>query len=103
MLEDTFINVVTLDRVQIPFINLRKEFEVKGAAPARCQMVVVKHAGYTIALSVDQVLGKIQAVLKPLGKLYHNQKMISAATIMGDGTIALVLDANTIIREVMES
>jgi two-component system chemotaxis sensor kinase CheA len=101
MLEDTFINVVTLDGVQIPFINLRKEFEVDGAAPAKCQMVVVKQAGYTIALSVDQVLGKIQAVLKPLGKLYHKQKMISAATIMGDGTIALVLDANTIVREVM--
>jgi two-component system chemotaxis sensor kinase CheA len=101
MLEETFINVVTLDGVQIPFINLRKEFEVAGPAPAKCQMVVVKQAGYTIALSVDQVLGKIQAVLKPLGKLYHNQKMISAATIMGDGTIALVLDANTIIREVI--
>ncbi len=102
MLEDTFINVVTLDGVQIPFINLRKAFEVAGPAPAKCQMVVVKQTGFTIALSVDQVIGKIQAVLKPLGKLYHHQKMISAATIMGDGTIALVLDANTIAREVME-
>ncbi|MCA1745701.1 MAG: chemotaxis protein CheA, partial [Bacteroidales bacterium] len=102
MLEAAFIKTVTLDGVQIPFINLRKEFEVAGDAPTKCQMVVVKQGGYTIALSVDQVVGKIQAVLKPLGKLYHHQKMISAATIMGDGSIALVLDANAIIREVLE-
>lgn len=101
MLEDSFIDVITLDGVQVSFINLRKELEVIGKMPARCQVVVVKDGDNTIALSVDKVMGKIQAVLKPLGRLYHHQKIISAATIMGDGSIALVLDVNTLIREVI--
>lgn len=101
MLENPFIDVVTLDGVQIPFINLHKELEIKQKISSKCQMVVVKDGNDNIALSVDKVVGKIQAVLKPLGKLYHNQKIISAATIMGDGTISLVLDVNTLIRSIL--
>ncbi len=95
-----FINLVTLDGVQYPFFNLRNELEIKGNPPPVCQMVVVNHAGLKVALSVDQVIGKIQAVLKPLGRLFYNQKMISAATIMGDGTIALVLDSGALIKQI---
>jgi two-component system chemotaxis sensor kinase CheA len=99
MLDNTFINVITLGGKQIPFYNMRKEMGIDENRPARCNMVVVNHSGMSIALSVDNVVGKIQAVLKPLGRLYHDQKMVSAATIMGDGTIALVLDVNAIIKE----
>jgi two-component system chemotaxis sensor kinase CheA len=64
-------------------------------------MVVVNHGQEQVALAVDQVIGKMQAVLKPLGRLYHNQKAVSAATIMGDGSIALVFDTNYIIKELL--
>ena len=94
-----FINLITLEGVQMPFFNLRKELGLSGVAPLKSQMVVVNHSGMSVALAVDQVVGKIQAVLKPLGRLYYDQKMISAATIMGDGTIALVLDTSAIIRQ----
>lgn len=94
-----FINLITLEGVQMPFFNLRKELGLRGVAPLKSQMVVVNHSGMSVALAVDQVVGKIQAVLKPLGRLYYDQKMISAATIMGDGTIALVLDTSAIIRQ----
>jgi two-component system chemotaxis sensor kinase CheA len=43
-------------------------------------------------IAVDSIQGKIQAVLKPLGEHYQNQEFISGSTILGDGTIALVLD-----------
>lgn len=99
LLNRNFINLITLDGVQYPFFNLRQELDLGGNPPARCQMVVVNHSEMRVALAVDQVLGKIQAVLKPLGRLYHDQKMISAATIMGDGAIALVLDTNAIIKQ----
>jgi len=99
LLNRNFINLINLDGVQYPFFNLRQELDLGGNPPARCQMVVVNHSEMRVALAVDQVLGKIQAVLKPLGRLYHDQKMISAATIMGDGTIALVLDTNAIIKQ----
>ncbi|WP_026474882.1 chemotaxis protein CheA [Alkaliflexus imshenetskii] len=101
LLENNFIQVMTLDNEQVPFFNLRREMGIGGEAPARCQMVVVNHTNIRMALSVDQVIGKIQAVLKPLGRLYHDQKMVSAATIMGDGTIALVLDVNTFVKQLL--
>ena len=47
---------------------------------------------------VDTVVGEYQAVLKPLGRHYKNQDMISGATILGDGTVALVMDTNRIIK-----
>lgn len=99
-LENNFIDVLELGGRQIPYVFLRKEFGVVGEVPSRSQVVVVRYEGYVVALVVDQVVGKFQAVLKPLGKLFHGQKMISAATIMGDGSIALVLDASALIRQV---
>lgn len=99
LMNRSLINLITLDGVQIPFFNLRCELDLKGVPPKQSQMVVVNHKGIKVALAVDQVIGKIQAVLKPLSRLYSNQKMISAATIMGDGAIALVLDTNAIIKQ----
>jgi two-component system, chemotaxis family, sensor kinase CheA len=101
LLDNNFINVVNLEGVQVPFFNLRKELNLTGEPPTRSQVVVVNHHESKMAMSVDQVLGKIQAVLKPLGRLYHEQKVISAATIMGDGSIALVLDTNTIVKQLL--
>ena len=62
-------------------------------------MVVVKYEDVTVGLVVDMVVGEYQAVLKPLGRLYRNLDIISGATILGDGSIALVLDSNQIIRQ----
>jgi two-component system chemotaxis sensor kinase CheA len=45
------------------------------------------------------VIGEYQAVLKPLGKHYKKQEIISGATILGDGTIALVMDTNKAIKQ----
>ena len=102
LLEDKFIDVITLEGKQFPFLNLRRELEIDGEMPERCQMVVVKVNGNQFALSVDCVIGKIQTVLKPLGRLYHHQKTISAASIMGDGTISLVLDPEKLTQRFMK-
>jgi two-component system chemotaxis sensor kinase CheA len=50
-----------------------------------------------VALIVDNVIGEYQAVLKSLGKQYKNQEIVSGATILGDGTVALVLDTNMMV------
>ncbi|MGM0377887.1 MAG: chemotaxis protein CheA [Bacteroidota bacterium] len=94
-----FNNIMWLGEKQMSFFDLREELQVGGKPPEKMQMVAVNFQDVKVALAVDQVIGKIQAVLKPLGKMYHDQKLISAATIMGDGTIALVLDVNALIRE----
>jgi two-component system chemotaxis sensor kinase CheA len=95
--EKTFNNMISLAGQQFSFFNLREELKVGGKPPEKMQMVVINYRDVRVALAVDHVIGKLQAVLKPLGKLYHDQNLISAATIMGDGSIALVLDANALI------
>ena len=92
-------NLVIIDGEQIPFYNLRNEFSVIGQPLDMEQLVTVKYEDKRVGLVVDNVIGEYQAVLKPLGKLYINHDIISGATILGDGTIALVLDTNKIIHE----
>ena len=97
--ENAFNNIVVVDGEQIPFYYLREEFEINGKPHDIEQLVLVKYEDKKIGLVVDNVVGEYQAVLKPLGKLYKNHEIISGATILGDGTIALVLDTNKIINE----
>ena len=97
--KDAFNNIVVVDGEQIPFYYLREEFDIPGNPLKVEQLVLVKYEDKKIGLVVDNVVGEYQAVLKPLGKLYKNHEIISGATILGDGTIALVLDTNKIINE----
>lgn len=60
-------------------------------------MVTVRYGQQEAGLVVDRVIGEVQTVVKPLGRTYRQQKFISGATVMGDGTVALVLDTNEII------
>ncbi|MCG8411942.1 MAG: chemotaxis protein CheA [Bacteroidales bacterium] len=91
-------NMIVLDGEQIPFYYLREEFDLPESTQEVEQVVVVKYEDKKIGLVVDEVEGEYQAVLKSLGKIYKKQEMISGATILGDGTVALVMDTNKIIN-----
>lgn len=97
-LATAYNNLVVLDGEQIPFYYLREEFEEEGDIPETEEVVVVQYEGVRVGLAIDSVVGEYQAVLKPLGKFYKGQETISGATILGDGSIALVLDTNKIIN-----
>ena len=62
------------------------------------EAVVIQYENKEVGLIVDNVVGEYQAVLKPLGKLYKHQEFISGATILGDGTVALVMDTNKTVK-----
>ncbi|MCX7987218.1 MAG: chemotaxis protein CheA [Bacteroidales bacterium] len=94
----TFNQLIVLDGQQIPFFYLRHEFELEENNAPMEQIIVVRYEDKRIGLVVDSVVGEYQAVLKPLGKYYKNQEIISGATILGDGTIALVIDTNKAIK-----
>ncbi|MCK5367946.1 MAG: chemotaxis protein CheA, partial [Cyclobacteriaceae bacterium] len=94
---DTFNHLVVLDGEQVQFLNLREEFEMGGAIPDINQVVMIKYGDKKFGLIFDKLEGEYQAVLKPLGKLFKYQEFISGATILGDGSVALVLDTNKII------
>jgi two-component system chemotaxis sensor kinase CheA len=95
---NTFNNLIVLDGEQIPFFYLRNEFELDENTITGEQIIIVRYEDKRIGLVVDSVIGEYQAVLKPLGKYYKNQEIISGATILGDGTIALVIDTNKAIK-----
>ena len=93
-----FNNWIAFDGKNIPFINLREAFHITNQIPEVIQMVQVNYEDVAVGLLVDEIIGEYQAVLKPLGKIYKNIDIVSGATILGDGTIALVLDTNKIIK-----
>jgi len=94
---DTFNNLIVLDGERIPFFYLREEFDMPASDSNTQEIVVVQYNDNRIGLVVDTVVGEYQAVLKTLGKMYKYQDMISGATILGDGTVALVMDTNKMI------
>ncbi len=97
-IQHAFNNKVVLDGKQVPLVNLREEFEINQNIPQLHQIIQVNHDEFKVGLSVDVVLGEYQAVLKPLGRMFKDLEIISGATILGDGTIALVLDPGRIIN-----
>ncbi len=91
-----FHNLIVLDGEQIPFISLSQEFDgIESVKPAQ-EIVIVYYDEKRVGLIVDRIIGKFQAVLKPLGRYFLHMDNISGATILGDGKIALVLDTNNV-------
>jgi two-component system, chemotaxis family, sensor kinase CheA len=84
----------------VPYIKLRKEFDIKGEAPPLQQIVVTGFDDSRIGFVVDKVVGEHQTVIKSLGRLYKDVQGISGATILGDGNVALIVDAQKIFNEV---
>jgi len=82
----------------VPYVPLRKRFELKGDAPDIQQVVITSIGGERVGLLVDTVIGEHQTVIKSLGKVYHNVHGISGATILGDGTVALILDIPQLVK-----
>ena len=80
----------------IPYIKLRERFAINGNVPDIEQIVIAEIEDYNIGFVVDAVIGEHQAVLKSLGIFYKNVEGISGATILGDGTVALILDVSKI-------
>ena len=99
LIQKSFDNVIALGGEQIPFFSLREQFEVSGEPPEREEVLVVKYENRKVGLVIDKVIGEYQTVLKPLGRHYKSQEFISGGTILGDGTVALVLDTNKIISK----
>jgi two-component system, chemotaxis family, sensor kinase CheA len=76
----------------VPYIPLRAQFAMEGAPPEIEQVVITRVNGQRIGFVVDQVVGEHQSVIKSLGRLCKEVKGLSGATILGDGSVALILD-----------
>lgn len=76
----------------IPVVDLREAFAVPGECPELRQVVVANDQGSRSGYVVDAVIGDYQTVIKPLGRIFKEAEGISGATILGDGTVALIVD-----------
>jgi two-component system chemotaxis sensor kinase CheA len=76
----------------LPYVNLRTLFLSDGQMPNIEQVVIAEAKDGKVGLGVDRVIGQHQTVIKNLGKTYRDIECISGATILGDGTVALILD-----------
>jgi two-component system chemotaxis sensor kinase CheA len=85
-------NIINIRGEIVPYINLRHRFSLTSTAPLIQQVVIAGIDGTRIGFLVDNVIGQHQTVLKTLGKAYKNLEGISGATILGDGSVALILD-----------
>lgn len=72
---------------------------ITGERPAIEQIVIVSLEGQRAGFVVDRVIGGHQTVIKSLGSMYKDIDGISGATILGDGTVALILDASRLIHQ----
>lgn len=84
--------VVTVRGELLPIVDLRREFGITGERPEREQAVVVDTGIGRVGFVVDAVIGDHQTVIKNLGRLYNTVDTVSGATILGDGSVALILD-----------
>lgn len=91
-------NMMAFRGKALSYLNLRQGFGIPGDPPATEKVVITEVNGAHIGLSVDQVIGQHQTVIKSLSDVYKGAKGFSGATILGDGTVALILDVNILVN-----
>lgn len=97
--KQSFNNVIVIDNQQKPYIDLRKIFQAPEKENAEIvRMIMIKAEERVTGVIVDNIIGEYQTVVKPLGRYLKKQEYISGASILGDGTIALVVDSSRLIQ-----
>lgn len=90
--------VIHLRGSVIPLIRLDRilDIEPKEEEPESLTVVIVQKGDSLAGLVVDNLMGQQEIVIKSLGNFISGNKLISGATILGDGEVALILDVNTL-------
>jgi two-component system chemotaxis sensor kinase CheA len=87
----------------IPYIRLREYFQMPIEQLEREQILIAETEDGRYGFVVDQVLGDHQTVIKNLGRFYRHVDLVSGATILGNGTVALILDPQRLVREALRN
>jgi two-component system, chemotaxis family, sensor kinase CheA len=87
----------------IPYIRLSEYLHIEREAPDREQIMLVETEHGHYGFVVDQVLGDHQTVIKNLGRLYRNMQEVSGATILGNGSVALILDPHRLVQSAVQN
>jgi len=79
-------------------VRLRELFRMGQAETDIEQVVLVEAGDKRVGIVVDEVIGDLQTVIKPLPKNFGETEGVAGATILGDGAVALILDVPHIVR-----
>ncbi len=85
-------NFLNLRGDLVPFLRMRDLFGVSERPEGFQKVVIVTSGGMRVGLVVDHVIGQYQTVIKSLSRLLDEADQFSGATILGDGSVALILD-----------
>jgi two-component system chemotaxis sensor kinase CheA len=85
----------------VPYIRLREHFNIATKAPELEQIMIADTEHGRFGFVVDQVLGDHQTVIKNLGRMYRQVQIVSGATILGNGSIALILDPHRLVEDAL--
>jgi len=83
----------------VPYIRLREQFDIQSGSPEIEQVMLVETGDGTVGIVVDRVLGNCQTVIKSLGHVYRQVQFVSGATILGNGSVALILDPERLVQD----
>ena len=92
-------NCVSVRGELVPMVSLRSLFRADGSPPSRQELLLTRHAGQRVGVAVDRLVGRVQAVIQSLGEGLHGLNRFSGATILGDGTVSLILDLSAVVSE----
>ncbi|PWC74106.1 chemotaxis protein CheA [Azospirillum sp. TSH64] len=90
-------NFLNIRGALVPFLRLRDSFAVRHPPDPYQKIVIISSGDKRVGLVVDQVLGDHQTVIKSMSKLHAGVANFSGATILGDGSVALILDIAQIV------
>jgi two-component system, chemotaxis family, sensor kinase CheA len=94
--------LATVRGQRVPYLRLRDWFGISGERPPIEQIAITASEGQRVGLVVDSVVGQHQTVIKTLGRMYNDARGLSGATILGDGTLALIVDVQALLRAAVD-
>jgi len=86
----------------LPILNISDYFHITKSDIDRSNVIVIQYGDQKMGVIVDELLGELQTVIKPMGRLFKNLRYFSGSTILGSGEVALIMDI-PIMLSMMES
>jgi two-component system chemotaxis sensor kinase CheA len=92
--------VVSVRGKQTPVLPLGQflGIPVKATCPEEGILIVVESGDASRAILVDELIGKQEVVIKSLGETFKNQNLLAGGAVLGDGSVGLILDVDTLVR-----
>lgn len=86
----------------LPLLDIASHFKIPHSDTSRSNVIVIQYGGQRMGVIVDELLGELQTVIKPMGILFKELKYFSGSTILGSGEVALIMDIPVMLH-MMES